>query len=209
MIVSWTFFDLRAHYCVDTLLNVFLAIAVDNLANAHELTKDEEEEQAAEEEVRTIQSSRCLSRTQRGLLETWTRDERCRVHVQIITRTEWFHSSVGHENEETGSRATDATQQSKANVCWPLELIEPTLLVSFSRTKKEYVENVVKTAFDVPSSPPQYQSSNTDILDRQLFEKNDLDYIPGLDYDMGPVFIPSKILILASVRLVERKRFRP
>jgi hypothetical protein len=40
-----TFFKL------DTLLNVFLAIAVDNLANAHELTKDEEEEQAAEEEV--------------------------------------------------------------------------------------------------------------------------------------------------------------
>ena len=38
----------------DTLLNVFLAIAVDNLANAHELTKDEEEEQAAEEEVRRI-----------------------------------------------------------------------------------------------------------------------------------------------------------
>ncbi len=32
-------------------MNVFLAIAVDNLANAHELTKDEEEEQAAEEEV--------------------------------------------------------------------------------------------------------------------------------------------------------------
>ena len=28
-----------------------MAIAVDNLANAHELTKDEEEEQAAEAEV--------------------------------------------------------------------------------------------------------------------------------------------------------------
>ena len=39
------------HQFVDTLLNVFLAIAVDNLANAHELTKDEEEEQAAELEV--------------------------------------------------------------------------------------------------------------------------------------------------------------
>jgi hypothetical protein len=38
-------------FILDTLLNVFLAIAVDNLANAHELTKDEEEEQAAEEEV--------------------------------------------------------------------------------------------------------------------------------------------------------------
>jgi len=32
-----------------------LAIAVDNLANAHELTKDEEEEQAAEEEVIKIE----------------------------------------------------------------------------------------------------------------------------------------------------------
>jgi hypothetical protein len=38
-------------------LNVFLAIAVDNLANAHELTKDEEEEQAAEEEVERTCSS--------------------------------------------------------------------------------------------------------------------------------------------------------
>ena len=205
MIVLWTFLDLRVHRCVDTLLNVFLAIAVDNLANAHELTKDEEEEQAAEEEVRTVQPSRCLSRTRRGLLETWTRDKRCGVHVQINTLTEWFHTSASHENEETRSRADDTTQQSKTNVCPSVELIEWTLLVSVSRTKKEYVENVVKTAFDVPSSPPQYQSSNTDILDRQLFEKNDLDYIPGLDYDMGPVFIPSKILI--SIRLVERIRF--
>lgn len=42
---------------LDTLLNVFLAIAVDNLANAHELTKDEEEEQAAEEEVRVYSAA--------------------------------------------------------------------------------------------------------------------------------------------------------
>ncbi len=35
-----------------------MAIAVDNLANAHELTKDEEEEQAAEEEV--IESNICF-----------------------------------------------------------------------------------------------------------------------------------------------------
>jgi hypothetical protein len=31
-----------------------------------------------------------------------------------------------------------------------------------------------------------------DFLDRQLFQKADLDYIPGLDYDLGPVFLPSK-----------------
>jgi hypothetical protein len=35
----------------DTLLNVFLAIAVDNLANAQELTADEEDSEVAREEV--------------------------------------------------------------------------------------------------------------------------------------------------------------
>jgi len=67
-----------------------------------------------------------------------------------------------------------------------------------SRTKKEYVDNAVKTAFDI-QSPAQHQSSNsktnTDFLDRHLFAKADLDYIPGLDYDLGPVFIPSRNLI--------------
>lgn len=66
-----------------------------------------------------------------------------------------------------------------------------------SSTKKEYVENAVKTAFDVPTTHPSHHNpssskGNTDFLDRQIFEKADLDYIPGLDYDLGPVFIPSK-----------------
>ncbi len=68
-----------------------------------------------------------------------------------------------------------------------------------SRTKKEYVDNAVKTAFDI-QSPPQHQSTNskanTDFLDRHLYEKADLDYIPGLDYDLGPIYIPSKILFI-------------
>lgn len=36
----------------DTLLNVFLAIAVDNLANAQQLSQDEEAEENAREERR-------------------------------------------------------------------------------------------------------------------------------------------------------------
>ena len=40
----------------DTLLNVFLAIAVDNLANAQELTAAEAEEAEEDKEVRIIQS---------------------------------------------------------------------------------------------------------------------------------------------------------
>ena len=38
----------------DTLLNVFLAIAVDNLANAQELTAAEEEQAEDEEKVCTV-----------------------------------------------------------------------------------------------------------------------------------------------------------
>ena len=41
---------------IDTLLNVFLAIAVDNLANAQILTKDEEEEQQKLEEQKKIRN---------------------------------------------------------------------------------------------------------------------------------------------------------
>lgn len=70
-------------------------------------------------------------------------------------------------------------------------------LFSF-RTKKDYVENAVKTAFDIPPHSPNQSSNsktNTDYLDRHLFEKADLDYIPGLDFDMGPVFIPSKRIL--------------
>jgi hypothetical protein len=55
-------------------------------------------------------------------------------------------------------------------------------------TKKEYVNNAVKTAFDIPPS----HSKADEFLDRQLIQKADLDYIPGLDYDLGPVFIPSR-----------------
>ena len=36
---------------IDTLLNVFLAIAVDNLANAQELTAAEEEQQEEQQQV--------------------------------------------------------------------------------------------------------------------------------------------------------------
>ncbi|XP_010774069.1 voltage-dependent N-type calcium channel subunit alpha-1B-like, partial [Notothenia coriiceps] len=41
-----------------TLLNVFLAIAVDNLANAQELTKDEEEQEEAINKKLTLQKTK-------------------------------------------------------------------------------------------------------------------------------------------------------
>ncbi len=64
-------------------------------------------------------------------------------------------------------------------------------------TKKEYVDNAVKTAFNIPSHQHPTSSKADDYLDRHLFAKADLDYIPGLDYDLGPVFIPSRNLIFS------------
>ena len=48
----WHYVNIILNNCVDTLLNVFLAIAVDNLANVQALTKDEEEEERAREQSR-------------------------------------------------------------------------------------------------------------------------------------------------------------
>ncbi|CAF5146964.1 unnamed protein product, partial [Rotaria magnacalcarata] len=62
--------------------------------------------------------------------------------------------------------------------------------------KKGHVDNTAKMSSDNQSPAPYNSSSskaNTDFLDRQLFEKADLDYIPGLDYDLGPVFIPTSL----------------
>lgn len=62
--------------------------------------------------------------------------------------------------------------------------------------KREPIPNKAKQMnVETQPSSPHYQQANakanTDILDLQLFEKTDLDYIPGLDYDLGPVVLPS------------------
>ena len=60
--------------------------------------------------------------------------------------------------------------------------------------KKENVQSTVKTSLD--NSLQQSNISKVDnFWDRQLFEKADLDNIPGLDYDLGPVVIPSSYSI--------------
>ena len=46
----------------DTLLNVFLAIAVDNLANAEALTRDEEEEKKRQEESKLLRRKKMLNK---------------------------------------------------------------------------------------------------------------------------------------------------
>ena len=57
------------HTQSDTLLNVFLAIAVDNLANAQELTKDEEEEKDCQEVKKALKVAREIEGVSPGSMD--------------------------------------------------------------------------------------------------------------------------------------------
>ncbi|KAG8436805.1 hypothetical protein GDO86_007767 [Hymenochirus boettgeri] len=83
-----------------TLLNVFLAIAVDNLANAQELTKDEQEEEEAFNQKHALQKAKEVSpmsapnassveneRRKRHAMSIWEkRTSQLRRHIQISSQ---------------------------------------------------------------------------------------------------------------------------
>ncbi|GAB1285557.1 Voltage-dependent R-type calcium channel subunit alpha-1E [Apodemus speciosus] len=67
----------------DTLLNVFLAIAVDNLANAQELTKDEQEEEEAFNQKHALQKAKEVSPMSAPNMPSIERDRRRRHHMSM------------------------------------------------------------------------------------------------------------------------------
>ncbi|XP_019386497.1 PREDICTED: voltage-dependent R-type calcium channel subunit alpha-1E isoform X3 [Crocodylus porosus] len=66
-----------------TLLNVFLAIAVDNLANAQELTKDEQEEEEAFNQKHALQKAKEVSPMSAPNMPTVERERRRRHHMSV------------------------------------------------------------------------------------------------------------------------------
>ncbi|XP_069911005.1 voltage-dependent R-type calcium channel subunit alpha-1E isoform X11 [Oryctolagus cuniculus] len=66
-----------------TLLNVFLAIAVDNLANAQELTKDEQEEEEAFNQKHALQKAKEVSPMSAPNVPSIERDRRRRHHMSM------------------------------------------------------------------------------------------------------------------------------
>uniref|UniRef100_A0A7N5JXN3 Voltage-dependent R-type calcium channel subunit alpha n=1 Tax=Ailuropoda melanoleuca TaxID=9646 RepID=A0A7N5JXN3_AILME len=66
-----------------TLLNVFLAIAVDNLANAQELTKDEQEEEEAFNQKHALQKAKEVSPMSAPNMPSIERDRRRRHHMSM------------------------------------------------------------------------------------------------------------------------------
>uniref|UniRef100_A0A8C2D8Z5 Calcium channel, voltage-dependent, R type, alpha 1E subunit a n=1 Tax=Cyprinus carpio TaxID=7962 RepID=A0A8C2D8Z5_CYPCA len=93
-----------------TLLNVFLAIAVDNLANAQELTKDEEEEEQAFNQKHALQKAKEVGpmssfmssereRRRRLTMSVWEqRTSQLRRHRQMSSR-EILFSSPSEEHD--------------------------------------------------------------------------------------------------------------
>ncbi|XP_053549925.1 voltage-dependent R-type calcium channel subunit alpha-1E [Bombina bombina] len=125
-----------------TLLNVFLAIAVDNLANAQELTKDEQEEEEAFNQKHALQKAKEVSpmsapnassmekdRRKRHTMSIWEqRTSQLRRHIQMSSQeaiqSEELtalnpHSSIYRKNklaEEQTAEKTEGPEEDKPSV---------------------------------------------------------------------------------------------
>ncbi|KAI0983921.1 hypothetical protein GJ496_006977 [Pomphorhynchus laevis] len=121
-----------------TLLNVFLAIAVDNLANANELTDSEEKE----------------------------------------NNNQTSNKSEGVKDELASPRSSD---NSLRNNSTERPSISPDLLYS------------ITSVSDKSSMPKDIQKRSFNNLYKEIYAKEDLDQIPGLDFNCDPVFFPDII----------------
>lgn len=70
---------------IDILLNVFLAIAVDNLADAQSLTEDEAEKEDEKERIRSLRRSK----TPEG-------DEKSKVPLLVFSAVKYYASITSH-----------------------------------------------------------------------------------------------------------------
>ncbi|KAM9475444.1 voltage-dependent R-type calcium channel subunit alpha-1E [Clarias gariepinus] len=121
-----------------TLLNVFLAIAVDNLANAQELTKDEEEEEEAFNQKHALQKAKEVGpmssfmssereRRRRLTMSVWEqRTSQLRRHRQTSSREILYGSSVCHHHKL--ARSTEISHSPEiSSALDPLESLEPSM----------------------------------------------------------------------------------
>uniref|UniRef100_A0A7M4F9J3 Voltage-dependent R-type calcium channel subunit alpha n=1 Tax=Crocodylus porosus TaxID=8502 RepID=A0A7M4F9J3_CROPO len=106
-----------------TLLNVFLAIAVDNLANAQELTKDEQEEEEAFNQKHALQKAKEVSPMSAPNMPTVERDRRRRHHMsmweprssQLRERRRRHHMSVWEQRTSQLRRHMQMSSQEGIN----------------------------------------------------------------------------------------------
>uniref|UniRef100_A0A6Q2Y843 EF-hand domain-containing protein n=1 Tax=Esox lucius TaxID=8010 RepID=A0A6Q2Y843_ESOLU len=172
-----------------TLLNVFLAIAVDNLANAQELTKDEEDEEAAFNQKHALQKAKEVGamsslissereRRRRMTMSVWEqRTSQLRRHRQMSSREILFSSPSDEQDAPpgcpcspkttgtpTGSlKLADTTADPTASVAEPPNLILiPNRQVDVDQTAGPELQNMEEGP---QSEPPTMQSSQAAVLE--------------------------------------------
>lgn len=79
--ICFTCYMVVLNWVIDILLNVFLAIAVDNLADAQSLTEDEAEKEDEKERIRSLRRSK----TPEG-------DEKSKVPLLVFSAVKCFHN---------------------------------------------------------------------------------------------------------------------
>uniref|UniRef100_A0A7N5ZUX1 Voltage-dependent calcium channel alpha-1 subunit IQ domain-containing protein n=1 Tax=Anabas testudineus TaxID=64144 RepID=A0A7N5ZUX1_ANATE len=137
-----------------TLLNVFLAIAVDNLANAQELTKDEEEAEAAFNQKHALQKAKeylpseaaCWKRERRKrmTMSVWEqRTSQLRRHRQMSSREVLFSSP---SEDKDGPPTTSQTQR-------PLSLHRKAMQHTLSGSLKHLTDPLASPAKNQRRSP--------------------------------------------------------
>uniref|UniRef100_A0A8D0UU58 Voltage-dependent R-type calcium channel subunit alpha n=1 Tax=Sus scrofa TaxID=9823 RepID=A0A8D0UU58_PIG len=108
-----------------TLLNVFLAIAVDNLANAQELTKDEQEEEEAFNQKHALQKAKEVSPMSAPNMPSIERERRRRHHMSVWEqRTSQLRRHMQMSSQEALNKE-EAPPMNPLNPLNPLSPLNP------------------------------------------------------------------------------------
>lgn len=101
---------------------------------------------------------------------------------------------LGASTTESSSTAANDNKAKKPDPKAPASKT-PAAKTTSQQGKKKDADKKENPPAEQPVVPPKNANAD-DYLDRNLYNKADLDYIPGLDYDLGPVLIPCKDFLL-------------
>uniref|UniRef100_A0A3P8T8B7 Voltage-dependent N-type calcium channel subunit alpha n=1 Tax=Amphiprion percula TaxID=161767 RepID=A0A3P8T8B7_AMPPE len=154
----------------NTLLNVFLAIAVDNLANAQELTKDEEEQEEAINKKLALQKAKEVKEVspmsaanisitakeqQRSVKTMSVWEQRAnQLRKQNLASCEALYSELEPEEHLRLSTVLHIRPEMKTHLDRPL-VVEPLLGDHHHHHRRPYTSEEAETAGDPPIAPKQ------------------------------------------------------
>ncbi|XP_053247294.1 voltage-dependent R-type calcium channel subunit alpha-1E isoform X5 [Podarcis raffonei] len=140
-----------------TLLNVFLAIAVDNLANAQELTKDEQEEEEAFNQKHALQKAKEVSPMSGPNMPAIERERRRRHHMSVWEqRTSQLRRHMQMSSQEGINKDDPSLLNPHANAFRRRRLLENSGLEKNEEERAERSEraNEEGPALQIPGSNP-------------------------------------------------------